>query len=503
MQYAELETDLNLVEEQREDGDTCAVVTGIAVPYNSTITVGAHRESFAPESVDPAQSVGSPVLWRHDEPVGVIRAAKNTPGGLVVEMELAATQRGTDTATLVRTGSVKGLSIGFVPVEDEWDTQRTHVTRMKAQLNEVSLTHMPAYSGAAVTAVREYEEMQETQETPEVRETVEAPAVAELREGLEEVRDTIATMQVTERPTQPQTAEDFLREYGEALVKRDWTNIVIGTQNPASDVGGVPSTVSARIDLGRPTWAAIGAEALGEFGMQSTWLLDDVDPTMGTQSAEKTTIPSGAFGGKFVEAPVVTIASGNDISLQWLARSNPYNFSDYLQRLGEMYARQTNAQAVGLLATATKTTTLPVLVEPSTVGKMLGDAAASIAADTGWSPNLVTLNPATYFAIATTAGHGYPYAGGEVGNANLTSLSMNAFGLNIICDASLGDAMGYVLNTRAVGLRESPGAPFSVSAPVPEKLGFDFAMYGYTSVAMLRADAVVKIEAGTGPQGKK
>ena len=231
------------------------------------------------------------------------------------------------------------------------------------------------------------------------------------------VRTAVSTLSVTERPAAPQSPDEFLREYGEALIKRDWTNLVIGTQNPASDVAGVPSTVSARIDLGRPTWNAIGAEALGEFGMQSTWLLDDVDPTMGTQSAEKATIPSGPFSGKFVEAPVVTIASGNDISMQYLARSNPYDFSDYLQRLGEMYARQTNAQALDLLATATKTATLAPLVEPATVGRMLGEAAASIAADTGWSPNLVTLNPATYFSIATTSGMGYPYAGGDVGNA--------------------------------------------------------------------------------------
>ena len=178
-----------------------------------------------------------------------------------------------------------------------------------------------------------------TTDTPTVAR--EDGALDEIREELEMVRTAVSTLSVTERPAAPQSPDEFLREYGEALIKRDWTNLVIGTQNPASDVAGVPSTVSARIDLGRPTWNAIGAEALGEFGMQSTWLLDDVDPTMGTQSAEKATIPSGPFSGKFVEAPVVTIASGNDISMQYLARSNPYDFSDYLQRLGEMYARQT------------------------------------------------------------------------------------------------------------------------------------------------------------------
>ena len=106
-------------------------------------------------------------------------------------------------------------------------------------------------------------------------------------------------------------------------------------------------------------------------------------------------------------------------------------------------------------------------MEPATVGRMLGEAAASIAADTGWSPNLVTLNPATYFSIATTSGMGYPYAGGDVGNANLTSLGMTAFGLNIICDASLGDTMGYIQHAGGRPARVTR-RPVQLTAPVPE-----------------------------------
>ena len=104
------------------------------------------------------------------------------------------------------------------------------------------------------------------------------------------VRTAVSTLSVTERPAAPQSPDEFLREYGEALIKRDWTNLVIGTQNPASDVAGVPSTVSASH---RPRPADLERHrrrGARRVGMQSTWLLDDVDPTMGTQSAEKATI---------------------------------------------------------------------------------------------------------------------------------------------------------------------------------------------------------------------
>ena len=87
---------------------------------------------------------------------------------------------------------------------------------------------------------------------------------------------------------------------------------------------------------------------------------------------------------------MVTIASGNDIRCV-PGPVEPYDFSDYFSASANV--RPANERAgVGPAATATKTATLAPLVEPATVGRMLGEAAASIAADTGWSPNLVTLN---------------------------------------------------------------------------------------------------------------
>ena len=91
---------------------------------------------------------------------------------------------------------------------------------------------------------------------------------------------------------------------------------------------------------------------------------------------------------------MVTIAGGNDLSLQFIQRASGWDRADYVQRLGEQYARNTNAKVIALLGTATKTSALPASVDSGSIGAFLGDAATSIADDTGWTANAVVLNPA-------------------------------------------------------------------------------------------------------------
>ncbi len=46
------------------------------------------------------------------------------------------------------------MSVGFQPVEDKWDKDRTKVVRIRAQLGEVSIVGVPAYRDAKVASVR-------------------------------------------------------------------------------------------------------------------------------------------------------------------------------------------------------------------------------------------------------------------------------------------------------------------------------------------------------------
>ena len=481
--------------EADESEDVAGHLSGIAVPYGPIIRAGGIREQFASAAFDPSQVEGKPLCWRHGEPIGRITRAENTPDGLVIDADIAATSLGRDAATLLRTGSVTGLSVGFSPVKDKWNSAKTTVTRQAARLHEVSLTHMPAYQDALVGAVRENpnpEGNDMSDATEAVTETV-APDYA-LREDLNAVRDQIATLTVREQAPAPVEPMEFLRQFGETVLKRAWTDVTV--DGTASDNSPVPADVSARINLGRPTFAAIGASPLAATGMDAQWMLDSVDPTVGPQTAEKTEIPSGPASGAIVSAPVVTIAGGNDVSLQFAQRASGWDMADYMQRLGEIYARNTNAAVIAELEVISSNTgTIPTSLDTGALGATLGKAASDIVSNTGWAPNVVLCDSETFFRFGAVAGNGYPLAGGNVGNADLASLQFNAFGLRFVCDPQLdgGAAQAYVLNTRAIGIKESAGAPFSISANVPSKLGIDYAVYGYLAVKALREKGVTAL----------
>ena len=488
--------------ESEADLFTVATVEGIAVPYDTPTKVGGVTESFARDAFDPQQVKGAPLCWRHDEPVGVITEARNDADGLHISAQIADTQQGRDAAALLRVGGVRGLSVGFTPLQDAWTRSKDAVTRVKAHLGELSLTHQPAYSTAAVSNIREENTMPEqaTDNAPEQAPEQEQRELSQdfvTREEYEALRERVASVNVvtTKHHTIEPTADDFMRTYSERLLTRAWTDVTL--DGTPSDTSPVPDAVSARINLARPTFTAIGAQPLANEGMESVWVLDGTDPVTGVQSAEKTEIASGPAAGVLVKSDVVTIAGGNDLSIQFIQRAKGWTLTDYMQRLGEQYARNTNADLLtelGVGVTAEQNLGTASLT-PAKIGESLGAAAATIAGAVGTAPSVVVLNPSKFFEIAAVSGNGYPIAGGNVGNADLASLSYSAFGLRFICDPQLGATVGYVMDTRCVGLRESAGAPYSMSVAVPSKLGQDIAVFGYLAIKVLRPGGLVRLTA--------
>lgn len=481
-----------LIREAETDSDLAGIVSGIAVPYGDQISIGGVRESFAPGSIDPATVVGMPLCWRHGDPIGVIREAHNTDAGLVIDRaEIANTALGRDAATLLRSGAVRGMSVGVTPIQDSWNRARDAVTRVRAGLFELSLTHLPAYANAGVTSIREESAMSDS-DTITAPDTTPAPVMTEYatKDELVALRERFASVSViTEKPA-PITGDDFLREYAGRLLTRDWTNITL--DGTASDDSPMPADVSASIWLGRPTVNTIGVQPLAGEGMDAHWMVDSVLPTVGTQAAEKNVIPSGPASGAIVSAPVITYAGGNDLSIQWMQRASVWDYPHYLRLVAEQYARNTNlAVSETVRLAAANTITVPVALTDAILGEKLGWAAAKIAAGTGRAPDAVILDPEAFFRVATVVGAGYPVAGGVVGNANLAGLSFRAFGLPFVCDPSITG--GFILDTQSIGIKESPGAPFSMTANVPSKLGIDYAAFGFLAHKVLNDEGIVSV----------
>lgn len=481
------------VREAESGSDIAATVEGLAVPYGVEVSIGAVRESFAPDAIDPASVIGAPLCWRHGEPIGVVREAHNTAEGLAFTAEIAATTQGRDAATLTRLGGM-GVSIGFTPEVSSWNGARDKVTHTRASVGEISLTHLPAYP-VGVGSIREENTVDDTT-TPTVAEATAPQESREFatRDEVQALRDRIASVgvTVTERPADP---DEFLREYGTRLLKRAWTDIKV--DGTASDIRPVPAGVSAVVEYGRPTVTAIGVSALAAEGMDAAWMLDNVLPTLGKQAGEKTDTPSGPASGQVVTAPVETFAGGNDISIQFMQRASVWDYPHLMRLFAEQYARQTNlAVSASVIAAAANTIILPDSgLTDAVLGEKLGWAAGKIAEGTGRAPSTLILSPGKFFQVGVITGNGYPLAGGNVGNADLASLSYSAFGLRVVCDPTLAGSGsdGYLIDPASIGVKENPGAPLSMTANVPARLGVDVAVYGFMAHKVLNAEGIVSV----------
>lgn len=130
---------------------------GVVVPYGVETRVGGYVEQFAPGAFTGADADEVPLLAAHehaDLPIGRTLALTEDEHGLHGEFRISETRTGDEVLALARDGVPLGLSIGFRPDVDRWSADRSHVTRVRATLGEISIVGMPAYPDAKVTAVR-------------------------------------------------------------------------------------------------------------------------------------------------------------------------------------------------------------------------------------------------------------------------------------------------------------------------------------------------------------
>lgn len=98
-----------------------------------------------------------PILWQHDmrEPIGVFESMKEDDNGLFVEGQLnMETTRGREAFALLKQGAIKGLSIGYIPEDSDFDPERNIRTLTDIKLMEISLVTFPANVEAEVVGFK-------------------------------------------------------------------------------------------------------------------------------------------------------------------------------------------------------------------------------------------------------------------------------------------------------------------------------------------------------------
>ena len=147
------------------------IITGIAT------TISPDREDDIVDPLGAKFTLPIPFLWQHDHsrPIGEVIAATVTDKGIEVEVQIAQIhvqgrlkERVDEAWQAIKTGLVKGLSIGFRGKEYNYIDGSCGVHFKEWDWYELSAVTIPANMEASITSVKKLSEPQE-----------EAPAVSE------------------------------------------------------------------------------------------------------------------------------------------------------------------------------------------------------------------------------------------------------------------------------------------------------------------------------------
>ena len=507
MRTAEFTADLVVeVREGDSNGDVIATGYGRAVPYGDSTNIGGVEESFAREAFDPADVIGKPLAYRHDEPVGIITNAENREDGLYIDFEIGNTTLGRDAATLARMGASKGLSVGFNPVESAWAKTRNKVEHLKARLLEVSLTPYPAYATAGVADIREGEPMSETMDTiTEVQASVDAEAreaVAQVREEIQQ----IAAKVYTGETAHPLAAYRSFGEYCKAVYSGEVSARALTDQVTDDNPGVLPPSwvldVKGMVDLGRPVITASGGpENPGQSGMEIAWpyITGDLLDIVEAQADEKGEVNSVAISIDKGTATLGTYAAGSDISYQLLQRSSPSYLDAHNRRMIASYNAVTDRKFTNDLWVGGSNTNLYDLAgdtDGADFREAVFVASMEVEDATGAPATVVLASTALLTAIAGWSSF-YPAPTGVQnvsGTATASTLSVTVSGLPVVRAKWLDtDADRHAIVMNGESARWFEDGPNLATAENVAQLGRDVAIYGYGATAVYVPSGYVRL----------
>jgi len=144
----------------KEDNPDFFEVEGFASVYGN---IDSYRDIVMPGAFARDLSENGnerPILWQHNsnEPIGVGIFEERGEQGLFVKIRLPKTDKFVSERVMpqIKTGSVKGISIGYFTITEEYDRE-TNVNRLKeCRLRESSAVVFPANELAQITAAKQF-----------------------------------------------------------------------------------------------------------------------------------------------------------------------------------------------------------------------------------------------------------------------------------------------------------------------------------------------------------
>jgi len=460
------------------------------------------------------------LIQNHDlgQLLGIFDNLEDAEAGLEFEAVLADTSAGRDAVALLKAGAYDAVSVGANPVKFTTDPEGV-MTVTEAQLIELSLVPIPAFSEAVITEIAaeapadadeqgEQDPADHTDNTEQENlEMSEAKTEAQPIEA-EATVPTHPVVYAAQRPELP-SAVDYIA----AMVKgghefdamRKRVHAAAPEIGTADTAGILPTPILGPVYnnfIGnRPVVDAIGARAMPGGGKVFIRPEVTTHTSIAEQAAEFDTLQSGTLVVTDNQVTKKTFGGYVQISEQDLDWTDPAVLSIVLDDLGRVYANQTdNFAADQLVSGATVTKAFAdfgtVSDSEAWVAAVYYAAKTILTGSNGNLPTHMFIAPDVFEMIGKLVDDSdrplFPQVGpmNAYGTMSPGSAEAVAFGLRVVVDRNfadgtfiVGDASGYEIFEQQKG---------AISVDVPELLARTLAWRGYFATLMIDASKFVK-----------
>jgi HK97 family phage prohead protease len=504
--------DLDLIIAEAGDENRPARIAGIAVPWDVVATVsGGQRVKFLRGAFDLTQKPAK-LLENHDmsQLRGVVNALADSDAGLEFEATLADTRASKDAVALLKAGAYDSVSVGANPVSFKFDKAGVMVVS-KAQLIELSLVAVPAFSEAVITEIaasadpEESEIEEETLDTPE-EETVSEAIKAESAESATTPTSPLLYAQARREFKLPSASE-----YIAAFVRggHDFAQMNDNIRAAAPDVvtsdipGVIPTPIVAPIYNNfqgrRPLIDATGVRAMPQAGAIFIRPVVTTHNSIGT-ATQNTTITASAFQVDDVQI-TKTIQGGyveiSEASMDW---SQPEVLGALLDDMARVYADRTDLVACSELNTGTTNSNNfanASIADPAYWVEWMYTAAADIlTGSNGNLPSVLDVSPNVWKLMGSLSDTADRPLFPQVGPMNaFGSLSPGgdsgfAFGLRVVVDRNITSAGMFIMDPTAIENWEQQKGAISVEQP--SQLSRQIAFRGYFASKVIDTSKTIK-----------
>lgn len=496
----------------KSEEDAPASISGIAVPWAPTTAVvqGGQKVAFARGAFDVNQKAAK-LIEGHDlgQLRGTVNALADMEEGLGFTATFARTRASADAVELIRSGAYDAVSVGAEVQESHYDKELKATVVTRANLVELSLVAIPAFSGAEIRdLVAQADEPDEEipTETPQ-------PTPSEEDETMSE--PTTVEAAIATQPIYATAKREFklpsAAEYISAFVRggHDFAQMNDNIRAAAPDVitsdipGVIPTPIIAPVYNNfqgrRPLIDATGVRNMPQSGAIFIRPVVTTHNSIGT-ATQNTTITASAFVVDDVQI-TKTIQGGyveiSEASLDW---SQPEVLGALLDDMARVYADRTDLLACSELVSGTTNSNNfanASITDPAEWVRWMYQAAADIlTGSNGNLPSALAVSPNIFQYLGQLVDGSdrplFPQVGPMNAYGTMTpgSDSAVAFGLRLVVDRNLGATDMVIMDPTGIECWEQQKGAISVEQP--SQLSRQIAFRGYFAAKVIDPSKSIK-----------